>query len=687
MLTYPFTRRDDQVDDFHGTPVADPYRWLENVDSPETQAWIQAQNALTFEYLSSIPARDAITRRMTELWDYPKQSAPFERGGRYFQFRNSGLQSQAVLYRMDSPRAPGHVLLDPNILAADGTLALNSIALSHDGALLAYATSASGSDWQTWRVREVDSRVDRPDLLEWSKFGTAAWRRDGAGFYYTRYAAPTGGALANVNFDQKLYWHRLGTPQSDDTLVYARPDHKDWLFQPRTTNDGRYLLLEVSEGTDSRNRVFYFDLPDAVHCIELIPELEASYEFVGSEGPRFYFRTDQDAAHGRFVAIDVTQPERAHWHSLIPESDDILEQVVLTQQHFAAVTLHHAQHRLELFDRTGRRLREIALPAGSALLSVNGHADSDELFVSYHAFLRAPTNLRYDLATGRDETLESPAVEFDASRYETRQVFAVSRDDTRVPMFITQRKGLPLDGRQPVLLYGYGGFDIALTPSFDVSRLVWLEMGGVFAMANLRGGGEYGEEWHRGGMLHAKQNVFDDFIACAEHLISEGITSSAKLAIQGRSNGGLLVGACLTQRPELFGAALPAVGVMDMLRFHRFTIGWAWVSDYGSAENPEEFRTLYAYSPLHNLRPGTHYPPTLIYTADHDDRVVPGHSFKFAAALQAAQGGPAPILIRVDAKAGHGMGKPTAALIQEQADNLAFLARALDMQPALKAGG
>ncbi|MBI5877481.1 MAG: S9 family peptidase [Chloroflexi bacterium] len=678
-LIYPTTRRSNQSDDYHGQTVADPYRWLEDADAPETAAWIEAQNRLTFEYLASIPARERIRRRMTELWDYPKMSAPFRKGNRTFQFRNSGLQNQDVLYVLEQP-GEARRLLDPNTLAADGTVALNTFAVSEDSAWLAYATAASGSDWLTWRVRNVVTGADLPDVLEWSKFSGAAWRHDASGFYYARYAAPAAGqALAQANYDQKLYFHQLGTPQSSDALVYERPDHREWGFRPVVSDDGHYLVVHVWQGTDTRNRVFYRDLHGDGGMVELIPDLTAAFLFIGNDGTRFYFRTDAGAPRSRIVSIDIAQPEPERWQTIVPESADRLESVTLAGGRFVCTYLHDAHHRLVVYARDGQLEREIALPGIGALLSVSGEREHDDLFYAYHSFTTPPTNFRFDLARGATELIESPAVEFDAGAYVTRQLFATSRDGTRVPMFVTHRKDLAPNGSHPTLLYGYGGFDISVTPAFAVTRLVWLEMGGVFVSANLRGGGEYGEEWHRGGTLEGKQHVFDDFIACAEHLIAQKITSPAKLAIHGRSNGGLLIGACLNQRPELFGAALPAVGVMDMLRFHKFTIGWAWVSDYGCADDPEQFKAIYAYSPLHNLKPGVCHPPTLVTTADHDDRVVPGHSFKYAAALQAAQGCSAPVLIRVDTKAGHGVGKPTALVIGEYADNWAFAAHALGM--------
>jgi prolyl oligopeptidase len=685
-FVYPATPAVDQVDDYHGTLVADPYRWLEDPDSAETRAWIEAQNALTFGFLGRIPARDRIRQRLTALWDYPKAWAPVRRGGRYFQLRNAGLQNQDVLYVMDALDGEARVLLDPNTLSADGTVALSVWEVSPDGRWLAYATSASGSDWQTWRVRDVASGQDLPDVLEWSKFSDAAWRKDSSGFAYGRYDAPAPGEdYTGVNYDQKVYFHRPGEAQAQDTLVYERPDQKEWSFGTKVSEDGRFLVLSVWQGTDVRNRLFYQDLAAGGPVVELIAELEAAYAFVGNDGPVFYLRTDLDAPRGRLIAVDTMQPDKATWRTLIAEGADTLEAATMVHDEFIALYLHDAHHQLKRFDGEGRPLGEIALPTLGSIatngnfLNLTGQRTDDELFYGFWSFLYPVTIYRYDFRRGASEQVFAPPLDFDPSPYVTRQVFATSPDGTRVPMFLTHRRELELDGQNPTLLYGYGGFNIALTPAFAVSRLAWLEMGGVVAWANLRGGGEYGEEWHQAGMLHNKQNVFDDLIACAEYLIEAKITSTPRLAIMGGSNGGLLVGACMAQRPDLFGAAIPIVGVMDMLRFHRFTIGWAWVSDYGSADDPEQFKTLCAYSPLHNLQPGRRYPATLVVTADHDDRVVPGHSFKFAAALQAAQGGDAPALIRIQTKAGHGAGKPTALLIEEATDIWAFLVEALGM--------
>ena len=684
-ISYPPTPRVDQVDDYHGTLVADPYRWLEETDSSQTRAWIEAQNALTFGFLARIPARDRIRRRLTELWDYPKARAPLRRGGRYFQLRNSGLQNQDVLYVMEALDGEPQVLLDPNTLSPDGTVALTGWAASDDGQWLAYATSAGGSDWMTWRVREAATGRDLADTIEWSKFSGAAWRKDGSGFFYARYPAPEPGQdLTGTNYGHMLYYHRLGEPQERDRLIYQRPDQKEWGFSAEVSDDGRYLVVHVWQGTDVRNRLFYQDLESGGPMVELIAELEAAYRFLGNDGPVFYLHTDLDAPRGRVIAVDTSRPGRDHWRTLIPEGEDAIESVTMVHDEFVVLSLHDAYHQLRRFDLQGRPMDEIGLPTMGSILDLTGQRSDDALFYAFSSFLHPVTVYRYDMGRGENELIDAPALDFDTAAYLTRQVFVTGQDGTRIPMFLTHRRNLALDGRNPALLYGYGGFNIALTPQFAVSRLAWLEMGGVLAWANLRGGSEYGEAWHQAGMLHNKQNVFDDFVACARYLIDQGITSTPRLAIMGGSNGGLLVGACLTQHPELFGAAVPAVGVMDMLRFDKFTIGWAWVSDYGSPDDPEQFQTLYAYSPLHNLKPGTRYPATLVVTGDHDDRVAPGHSFKFAAALQQAQAAPtlrgaAPVLIRVQTKAGHGMGKPTAILIEEAADIWAFLVQVLGM--------
>jgi len=684
-LQYPAARKSDVVDDYHGTRVPDPYRWLEDPDSPESRAWIEAQNRLTAAYLAEIPARATIRQRLTKLWNYPKYGAPFRKAGRYFFLKNDGLQNQSVLYKQASLEATPETLLDPNILSEDGTVALSTLAVSDNGRLLAYGTAASGSDWEEFRVRDVVTARDLPDHLKWIKFSGASWTKDGAGFFYSRYPEPTDKALTDVNRFQRLYYHRLGTDQAQDVLVYERPDQPDWGMNAEVTDDGRYAVLTVWLGTDRRNRVYFRDLKDPRHpqitgeVVRLLDDFDASYAFVGNDGPVFYFLTDLDAPRKRVIAIDTRHPERGRWRELIPQGQDVLEGVQIIHDTFVANYMHDASSRLRLFALDGRMLKDLELPTLGSIGSISGERKDDEMFYAFTSFLYPTTIFRYDFKSGATSVFKAPTIDFDPSRYETKQVFYTSKDGTRVPMFITYKKGLTLDGSNPTYLYGYGGFNISLTPSFSVAMLVWLEMGGVYAVPNLRGGGEYGEEWHQGGMHEKKQNVFDDFIAAAEYLIAQGYTSPAKLAIAGGSNGGLLVGAAMTQRPELFGAALPAVGVMDMLRFHKFTIGWAWVTDYGSADSAAQFPYLYKYSPLHNIRAGTRYPATLVTTADHDDRVVPGHSFKFTATLQAAQAGPQPVLIEIETKAGHGAGKPTSKVIEEQADRIAFLVRNLGM--------
>jgi prolyl oligopeptidase len=685
-IDYPDTSIGSQVDDYHGTLVPDPYRWLEDVDSPETLEWINQQNLLTFGYLSQIPARDRLHKRLTELWDYPRAGTIYHRGSRYFQFRNTGLQNQDVMYVMENPLDIGHICLDPNKFSEDGTAALNTWAVSDDGNWLAYAVSRSGSDWVEWHILNISADEELPDLLQWSKFSGAAWVHDNSGFYYCRYAAPSDGeAYQETNYNQTVFFHRLHTPQSMDELVYARPDRPDWGFDPQVSSDGKFLVMAVSQGTDTRNRLFYKDLQNGRDVIELIPDLEAAYLFVGNDGPVMYFQTDLSAPKGRLIAIDVRLPEPLHWKTLIPEGDDTLEAATIIHDQFIAIYLHDAHELIERFSLGGTPLGGILLPTlGSVtygyIPTLAGRREDKEMFYLFHSFAYPVTVFRYDFDSDDSQIMFKPTIPFDFDSYVTQQVFVPSKDGTKVPMFLVHSENLEMNGNNPTLLYGYGGFSISQTPVFSVSRLAWLDMGGVYAVAVLRGGGEYGEEWHKAGMIHNKQNVFDDFIACAEWLIAEKITSTPKLAIEGRSNGGLLVGACMTQRPDLYGACVPIVGVMDMLRFHKFTIGWGWVSDYGCADDPIEFRTLYAYSPYHNLKPGIIYPATLITTGDHDDRVVPGHSFKFAARLQTYQAGDAPALIRIQTKAGHGAGKPTTILINELADVYAFLVDNLGME-------
>src|SRR5262245_35600910 len=680
---YPVAKKVDQIDDYHGVKVADPYRWLEDPDSADSRAWIEAENILTFAFLDKIPQRAKIKERLTRLWNYERYSPPFKDGGRYFYLKNNGLQNQPVLYTLKSLNDEPRVLLDPNLLAKDGTVALTDQDITDDGKYLAYGLASAGSDWMECRVREVETGKDLPDVIKWVKFSSASWSADGKGFFYSRYDEPNEKTrLEDLNYYQKLYYHRLGTPQAEDVLIYQRNDQKEWGFSGSVSDDGRYLIISVWQGTDPRNRLFYKDLQDkSAKVVELINEFEAAYTFIDNDGPLFWFRTDLNAPRGRIIAIDTSKPGRENWKEIVPQANETLENVSLVGDRFIASYLKDARAQIKLFDLDGKFVREVELPGIGTTSGFAGKRGDSETFYAFTSFTTPTTIYRYDLKSGKSILYRQPKVDFNPNDYETKQVFYTSKDKTRVPMFITHKKGLKLDGNNPTYLYGYGGFSISLTPEFSISNLVWMEMGGVYAQPNLRGGGEYGEEWHLAGTKEKKQNVFDDFIASAEWLIANKYTSTPKLAIGGGSNGGLLVGASLNQRPDLFGAALPAVGVMDMLRFQKFTIGWAWVPDYGSSENPEEFKALYSYSPLHNIKPGTKYPATLITTADHDDRVVPAHSFKYAATLQAAQGGDAPILIRIETKAGHGAGKPTSKIIEEVADKWGFLIRVLNYHP------
>ena len=681
-LAYPESKKVEQVEDLHGVKVADPYRWLENLDSTETKAWVQAQNRVTFDYLNEIPERESIKKRLTKLWNYERYSIPFKEGGRYFYSKNNGLQNQSVLYKTKSLNEDGEVLLDPNTLSTDGTVALSGTEYSKDGKLMAYGLAMSGSDWQEWHVRDVETGKDLPDVIKWVKFSGASWSPDGKGFYYSRYDEPKESTkMAGANYYQKLYYHRMGTPQSEDVMIYDRPDQKEWMINGGVTDDGRYLIINIAKGSSSKNALFYKDLQNKdASVVELIKDFDANYGVIDNDGPVFYLRTNLNAPKGKIIAIDTRKPERANWKELIPESSEVLGGINIVNDMFVTSYLKDARTQLKIFDLNGKFVREVQLPGIGSASNIVGKRKDKEGFYSFSSYTTPSTIYRYDMVSGKSVVYRQPKVDMNPGDYETKQVFYTSKDGTRVPMFISHRKGLKLDGSNPTLLYGYGGFNSSQTPGFSVPNLVWMEMGGVYAVANLRGGGEYGKQWHEAGTKTKKQNVFDDFIAAGEWLVSNKYTQPAKLAVAGGSNGGLLVGAVVNQRPDLFGAALPAVGVMDMLRFHKFTIGWAWVSDYGSPDNAEEFKALYAYSPYHNLKPGTKYPAILVTTADHDDRVVPSHSFKYAARLQESQAGQNPVLIRIETKAGHGSGKPIAKTIEEVSDKWGFLVRALNMQ-------
>ncbi len=679
-IVYPEAHRLEQVDDYHGVKVVDPYRWLEDLDSQPTHDWVAAENRVTGAYLAAIPEREPIRKRLTELWNYERYSVPARHGGRYFFSRNDGLQNQNVLYRVDALDGEPRLVLDPNTLSADGTIAVTGWSISEDGKRLAYGLSSGGSDWQEWRVRDIDSGRDLADDLKWVKFSEAAWTYDNLGFFYSRYDGPREGRpLEEANFNQKLYYHRIGTPQSADELVYQRQDHKEMGFIATVTQDGRYLVIHAWKGTETHNGIFYKDLgTPGSPVVELLGGFDAAYSFVGNDGPVLWFQTDSGAPRGRIVAIDLRAPARDRWRELIPQGAETLQGATCLNETFVALYLKDAHSQVRQFDLAGKPLREVELPGLGSVDGFTGRCKDRETFFSFSSFTTPGTIYRYDLETGTASVFRRPDLKgFDPNRYETRQVFFPSKDGTRIPMFITARKGTKLDGSNPTYLYGYGGFNVSMAPSFSPAHVDWMERGGVYAVANLRGGGEYGEEWHLAGAKLKKQNVFDDFIAASEWLIANGYTSRHKLAIAGYSNGGLLTAACMVQRPELYGAVIVGVGVLDMLRFHKFTIGWGWTSDYGSPDNAEEFKAIYAYSPYHNLKPGTAYPPTLITTADHDDRVVPAHSFKFAAALQRANGGPHPTLIRIETRAGHGGGKPVSKKIDEAADELSFLFHAL----------
>ena len=675
-LIYPTTTQSTVVDNYHGTQVPDPYRWLEDDTSEATKAWVVAQNAVTSGYLNQLPQRLPIRDRMTKLFNFERFGTPFRAGGRYFFSRNNGLQNQSVWYWAATLEAQPVLLIDPNTFSADGTVSMSVPVPSEDGRTVAYQVSKSGSDWQEIRVHDVGTGKQLSDRIQWVKFSGIAWAKDGSGFYYSRFDAPkSGAALTQVNEFQKVYFHRLGSEQSDDSLVYERRDQPKWGMGATLSDDGAYLILTLSQGTDTRNRVFYRDLTTPQSSVvELLNDFDASYNWVGNEGPVFLFHTDLKAPRGRIIAIDSRKPQRADWKERVPQNEATLTSANVVGDRLVCDYLKDARSLIRLHRLDGTFEKEVSLPGIGSVAGFGGKRAETETFYSFTSFTVPGRIYRYDFRSGLSTLWRQPKVAFDPDAFETRQVWVTSKDGTKLPLFLTHKKGLKPDGKTPVLLYAYGGFNISLTPAFSVGNLVWLELGGIYAVPNLRGGGEYGEEWHQAGTKLRTQNVFDDFIASAEWLITNGYTQPSKIAIQGGSNGGLLVGACMTQRPDLYGACLPAVGVMDMLRFHRFTIGWAWTSDYGSSENPEEFKALFAYSPLHALKQGVQYPPTLITTADHDDRVVPAHSFKFAARLQAVHAGPHPVLIRIESKAGHGAGKPISKQIEERSDQIAFVA-------------
>jgi prolyl oligopeptidase len=684
--TYPPTRRVDQVDTLHGTKVKDPYRWLEADwrSSREVADWITGQNKVTFTYLKGIPEREAIKRRLTELWNYEKISPPHKVAGRFYVFsRNDGLQNHDVVYTAETPDAEPKVLLDPNTWTKDGTAALTEMEFSADGKYLAYGVAESGSDWTTWKVLDVATRRPLADDLKWIRFSSASWAADSKGFYYSRYPEPKPGEKYQaIPRHQKVYYHRLGTPQRDDVLVYERPDQPSWLLNARATSDGRYLVIRLGEGGRSRNaRFVYRDLREpGGKLVDLIAPADAIYRFIDNDGPVFYFQTDLDAPRGRVIAVDARKPGRKGWKTVVAQGEATLLVVNLIGDRLLCNYFKDAHTQLKVFSREGKFVRELPLPGIGTAGGIGGGRSDTEVYYAYLSFATPPTIFRHDLTTGKTARWRRPRVKFDPGDYEVKQVFYASKDGTKVPMFVSHKKGLKLDGGNPTLLHGYGGFNQSLAPDFDPAWLAWMEQGGVFAVANIRGGGEYGREWHRAAVKQNRQKAYDDFIAAAEYLIAEKYTRAAKLAIHGSSNGGLLVAACMVQRPELFGACLPDVGLMDMLRFPRFSVGPYLVSEFGSPDNPEEFKALRAISPYHNVKKGVKYPATLVTTADTDDRAVPMHSFKFIAQLQHSQAGDAPVLLRVETGAGHGAGRPTSKQIEEVTDRWAFLVKTLGIK-------
>jgi prolyl oligopeptidase len=690
-FVYPESRKTEQTDTYHGVTVADPYRWLEDDNSAETKAWVKAQNAVTDKYLEAMPQRAPVKKLYTELFNFEKFGIPTKEGGRYLFTRNDGLQQQAVVYTMKSLTEKPAVAIDPNLLSKDGTVALTGMQLSRDGRYLAYGTAGAGSDWQQWQVRDLTTGKDLPDLVKWVKFSSAAWTRDGKGFFYSRYDAPKEGEkLTGVNYFQKLYYHRIGEDQSKDVLVLENKNEKEWGFSAGVSEDGNHLLVSIWKGSGRKNGVMHIPLPNGAFkgnaATPVTLTFDSEYAVLGNVKNLLYVRTDKDAPKGRIITIDLMKSAPEHWKTVVSAGQHAMTSASLVGGKIIAEYLQDAASAVTIYDLKGRRVRDIALPGIGTAAGFGGRLKSAETFFSYTS-LTTPTEIwRYDVSTGKAVLFKRPKTAMNPDDYIVKREFVVSRDGTKVPVFIGHRKDLKVDGSAPALLYGYGGFNVPMTPGFSATFATWMRMGGVYALAVLRGGGEYGGDWHDAGTKLRKQNVFDDFIAQGEWLIANQYTSPKRLVINGGSNGGLLVGAVLNQRPELFGAAIPQVGVMDMLRYHKFTIGWAWATDYGTADKADEFKALHAYSPLHTVKRDKAYPPVLITTADHDDRVVPAHSFKYTAEMQAAatefsKSGnvTGPVLARIEVSAGHGAGKPTSKIIEERSDMLAFAANAVGL--------
>jgi len=670
-VEYPETAMGEVEDDYHGVKVKDPFRWLEDDNSEETMDWVNRQNKVTNSYLEKIPFRDDIKNRLEELWDYEKYSSPFKEGDMYYYFKNDGLQNQYVLYGSKDIKAEGEVVLDPNKFSEDGTSSLGGMAFDQSGTYLAYLVSEGGSDWRTGYVKNVKTGEILDDKLEWIKFSGISWKGDG--FYYSRFPEPEeGDELSASNELHSLYYHKLGDDQSEDKLIYQDSEHPKRNAYAGISEDERFLILSISEST-SGNELAFMDLEKGNgEFVKVVEGFDADYSFIDNDGDNLLLVTNDGAPKQKAISIDVNDTDRSQWKTIIPETEDPLRGISIVGNKMFATYMHNASTQIKVFDIKGKYLQDLDLPGIGTSGGVSGKKADNYGFYSFTSFTRPSTIYRLNTETLTSEVFRKPSVDFDSDSYETVQKWYTSKDGTKVPMFITMRKGLKLDGKRPTLLYGYGGFDVSLTPSFSLTRLPLLENDGIYALANIRGGGEFGKDWHTAGTKAQKQNVFDDFIAAAEYLIDNDYTSSEKLAIEGGSNGGLLVGATMTQRPELFAVAFPRVGVLDMLRYHEFTIGHFWATDYGRADNPEDFEYLIKYSPLHNVKEAA-YPATMIMTADHDDRVVPAHSFKFGAELQRKHNGEDPVLVRIEKSAGHGAGKPTTKIIQEAADAIGFM--------------
>lgn len=675
------TKKEIVEENYHGTIVQDPYRWLEDPKDSEVQQWVDEQNEQTRSYLSAFPERQKLKDKLTSVWNFPKYSVPRKEGDYYYFHKNDGLQNQSVFYRTTDLNGDDlEIVLDPNTMNEEGTAAITNLSFTKDGKLLAYGVSLNGSDWQEIKIRNLETGQDEPDVLNWCKFCSITWNEEGTGFYYNRFPDPSTVAEGEESYYNKVYWHEVGTTQEKDKLIFEDLNNKEQSFDPILSDDYRYLVLNVWKGTENKSRIYYKDLETDGEFVKLLAKDDAQYSFIGNEGRTFFFVTNFKASKEKIIAIDLDNPSNVNWIDVVPEQEDVLSFGSMINRQFVIGYLHNAYYQVKIYDLNGAFVKDVPLPSFVSLSGMSGKKEDKTMFIGYTSYLSPGITASYNFETGDLTQVFKRDDKFDTTDFETTQIFYPSKDGTEIPMFLTHKKGLVLNGENPVLLYGYGGFNVSLTPSFSPALRLWMEEGGVYAVANLRGGGEFGEEWYNAGTLVNKQNVFDDFIAAAEWLIEKKYTQTAKLAIMGGSNGGLLIGACITQRPDLYGAAVCQVPVIDMLRYHKFTVGRYWVTDFGNAEaNAEDFDFMMKYSPLHNVHEGTSYPPTIITTADTDDRVVPLHAKKFAATLQAAQQGENPILLRVEKNAGHGMGKPTVKIIEEQTDVYSFLFKTLNM--------